>query len=294
VAKDEQLDVRTRDGRELFAVRRGRGAPTVVFEAGMCSSHHAWGAVFPAIAEITEAVAYDRSGLGRSPADPSPRSLARLVDDFNDLLDHLERSGSGPFVLVGHSWGGPIVRRAAGASPARIAGLVLVDQTDEGCRAYFTQANVRQTTWTVRLTPLLARLRITRLMVRRLAKRLPDEAAARMRAEDGTVAAAHTMCAELTDAIGDLQRLHDDPPAVPDVPITLISGAIPSTFEKKRREMLITAHRVRARSARQGRHVVAHQSGHMVPFTEPGVVIDEIVRIIATARERATGRGEVE
>jgi pimeloyl-ACP methyl ester carboxylesterase len=214
-----------------------------------------------------------------------------LVDDLSDLLDHLERGGSGPFVLVGHSWGGPIVRCAAAASPERIAGLVLVDQSDEGCSAYFTVANARQTRWTLRLAPVLAHLRITRLMVRRLAKRLPDEAASGMRAEDGTVAAVHTFCAELSDAISDLRALHDDPPAAPDEPITLISGAVPASFEKRRRDLLITAHRVRARSASQGRHVMAHQSGHMVPFTEPGVVIDEIARVVATARDTAAGRG---
>ena len=75
----------------------------------------------------TTAVVYDRSGLGRSPADPKSRTLHRLA---SDLLDHL---GHGPFVLVAHSWGGPIVRVAAAASPGRVAGLVLVDQTDEGC-----------------------------------------------------------------------------------------------------------------------------------------------------------------
>jgi pimeloyl-ACP methyl ester carboxylesterase len=47
-------------------------------------------------------------------------------------------------VLVGHSWGGPIVRVAAAGVPERIAGLVLVDQTDEGCDMFFSSASERQ------------------------------------------------------------------------------------------------------------------------------------------------------
>src|SRR6478735_2114039 len=102
-----EVTLRTRDGRELCAVRDGSGTPTVVFEAGMGGSHHMWGGVLPGVAEITDAVAYDRSGLGLSPPDPAPRSLGRLGDDLCDVLGQL---GDGPFLLVGHSWGGPIVR----------------------------------------------------------------------------------------------------------------------------------------------------------------------------------------
>lgn len=69
------------------------------------------------------------------------RRLHTLAEDLGDLLDHLERVGpGGPFLLVGHSWGGPLVRLAAAAQPARVAGPVLVDPTDESCDLLFQPA----------------------------------------------------------------------------------------------------------------------------------------------------------
>jgi pimeloyl-ACP methyl ester carboxylesterase len=226
---------RTRDGRELFVESSGSGTPVVVFEAGMGGSRCSWGAVTPAVAPRTTAVVYDRSGLGRSPHDPAPRVLSRLVDDLVDVLDHL---GDGPFVLVGHSWGGPIVRCAAAEVPDRVAGLVLVDQTDEGCDLFFAKAAERQVRLAGPLMPAMARLGLLRLAVRRLAAQLPEPAARAMRAEDGTVAAARTQQSEMAASLDDLRRLR------------------------------------------------AERSGHYVPFTEPQLVADEILRIVdATGAE---------
>lgn len=58
-----------------------------------------------------------------------------MADDLNDLLDGLEPSSG--FVQVGHSAGGPMVRLAASRRPDRVAGLVLVDPTDEAADLLF-------------------------------------------------------------------------------------------------------------------------------------------------------------
>lgn len=75
---------------------------------------------------------------------------------------------------MGHSWGGPIVRGAAARVPDRIAGLVLVDQTDEGCAMIISPANERFERLTRPVGPALARLGLLRLAVKRLAARLPE------------------------------------------------------------------------------------------------------------------------
>jgi len=272
--------VRTRDGRALHAVVHGAGGaatPTVVFEAGMGASRCSWGAVLPGVAERTRAVVYDRSGLGRSPADPAHRDLRRLVDDLVDVLDHF---APGPFVLVGHSWGGPIVRGAAAQRPDRIAGLVLVDATDEGCDLIMTKANERLERWTRPVMPLVARLGLVRMMVRKLAAQLPEPARSEMVAEDGTPAAMRAHLAESAGSIADLRRLRDHAEPEPDVPLTVISGARSSRLGRSRRDALIAAHRTRADAAAQGRHVLAPDSTHYVPFTDPALVTTEILRLI--------------
>jgi pimeloyl-ACP methyl ester carboxylesterase len=249
----------------------------VVFEAGMGASRNMWGAVAPLVAERTSTVVYDRSGLGRSPADAQPRTLHRLADDLGDVLDHL---GAGPFVLVGHSWGGPIVRVEASRTPERIAGVVLVDATDEDCELFYSKANERQSKMMIRFGPAMARLGLIRLGVKKLAVKLPQPAADRMRAEDGTVGAVRTMGAELVSCIADTRALRADPPQLPDVPVTVISGMVTTRVERGRRPELIAAHRARAAAHPRGRHVEATASSHNVPFTEPELIAAEIARIL--------------
>jgi pimeloyl-ACP methyl ester carboxylesterase len=286
---DDSGSATTRDGRTLHYVSRGRGSPTVVFESGMGSSRSAWGAVLPVVAARTRAVAYDRAGLGRSPADPAPRTLDRAADDLADLLDHL---GAGPFVLVGHSYGGPIVRLVtARATPGTIAGLVLVDQTDECCDLYYSPATLRQQRVITALLPAAARLGLLRLALARAGRALPPDDAADLRDEGSTVAAARAFRAEHADLTDDLRRLRDDQPGYPGVPVTLISGTRPVRVGQATRGALVEAHRRRAAALAAGRHVEAPRSGHLVMLTDPGVVAAEVLRIVDEVTDPAGPAG---
>ncbi|HYD09484.1 MAG TPA: alpha/beta hydrolase [Acidimicrobiales bacterium] len=280
------MTVRTRDGRSLHVERFGEGTPIVVFESGMGVSRAEWGAVVPAVATRTSAVVYDRSGLGRSPVDPQPRTLDRLASDLLDVLDDL---GDGPFVLVGHSWGGPIIRVAASRlAPARLAGLVLVDVTDERCDLFFESASERQARLSRAVMPLLARTGLLRIPVKRMARSLPEPWATAMRTEDMTLAATRTQLAELAGHIDDLRRLHDEPLVLPDVPVTVISGEKRGFMERNRRPELLRAHAATAASFPQGRHVLAPASSHYVPLTDAPLVVDEVLRIVDAARQSST------
>ena len=146
---NENGAVMMRDGRRVHVERLGACSPTVVFEAGMGVPRNSGVRSRRSSPSMTATVVYDRSGLGQSPPDP-PATSPALVDDLVDVLGHL---GDGPFVLVGHSWGGPIIRVRASRVPERIAGLVLVDQTDEGCELFFSKANEWQTRLDVAAPP---------------------------------------------------------------------------------------------------------------------------------------------
>jgi pimeloyl-ACP methyl ester carboxylesterase len=283
------LQVTTRDGRHLHAERHGQGTPVVVMEAGLGLSRNMWGAVVDEVASHTSVVLYDRSGLGRSAGDAAPRDLARLAEDLVDVLAVL---GDEPTVLVGHSWGGPVVRAAASLVPERIAALVLVDQTDERCDLFFGKANQRQVAWSPWLLPLLAKVGVLRRFVAKTAAPLPEPWRTAMRHEDGTAAAVQAQVAELAGSIDDLRRLRTSPVALPDVPVSVISGAKPGRGERHRRPALIEAHAATAAASPQGRHVLAERSGHLVPLSEPEVVVNEILRVAGVAVDRhAEGDG---
>lgn len=114
----------TADGvRSLIS--EGTGAPTVVFESGLGDGKEAWASVFPAISAHTHAVAYDRAGYGQSTRAALPRDGHQIVQELRSMLQ--AGGWPPPYVLVGHSLGGTIVKLFARAYPNEVAGVVLVD-----------------------------------------------------------------------------------------------------------------------------------------------------------------------
>jgi len=123
--RGEMIDL---GGRRLHVVRAGpKGAgPTVVLEHGAFGCGSDWAVVQARLAaKGLASVAYDRAGIGHSDPGPAPRDAQAINADLSALLAALGEAG--PFVLVGHSMGGLMVRRYALAHPDQVLGVVLVD-----------------------------------------------------------------------------------------------------------------------------------------------------------------------
>jgi pimeloyl-ACP methyl ester carboxylesterase len=115
-------------GHRMYYECSGRGAPTVVLDAGSPDTSATWRWVQPQIAQVTRVCAYDRAGLGRSSAAPRGRRTPRTqVHELRVLLDAAKIPG--PYVVVGHSWGGLLARLFAYVYPHQTAGAVLLDAT---------------------------------------------------------------------------------------------------------------------------------------------------------------------
>jgi pimeloyl-ACP methyl ester carboxylesterase len=130
VAQNDQriaVDGRSMRVRTLGVSDAGR-RPVVVFESGAGTGLNAWSDVLEGVSAFATVVAYDRAGIGASEDDgqpPTPRHVARKLRAL------LESTGVGPpYVLVGHSWGGLLIRVFAALYPTDVAGLVYVDSTD--------------------------------------------------------------------------------------------------------------------------------------------------------------------
>lgn len=114
-------------GFELWIHCEGTGSPTILLESGLGSGSYAWPSVFSVIAADTRTCKYDRAGIRESgvrPGYPST-SAGTMAGEMHRLLD--AAGIAGPFVIVGHSYGGMIARILADSYPDDVAGLVLVD-----------------------------------------------------------------------------------------------------------------------------------------------------------------------
>lgn len=128
-------------GYKLYIECTGSGSPTVVFEAGeggaaASNPLPAARGVRAEVAKDTRVCAYDRAGLGASDRRPSgPIATGqRYADELHALLTGANESG--PYVLVGPSYGGLIAMSYAKHHPGDTAGLVFVD-SDNACRCVF-------------------------------------------------------------------------------------------------------------------------------------------------------------
>ncbi|MCE7982877.1 MAG: alpha/beta hydrolase [Caldilinea sp. CFX5] len=117
------------NGRSLFLACAGDKKPTVLLEAGLGGDHTSWALVQPAVAELARVCSYDRAGLGASAPATTPRTSADVVQDLHQLL--AAAGESGPYLLVGHSFGGLFVRHFAHTYPDEVVGIILADAVHE-------------------------------------------------------------------------------------------------------------------------------------------------------------------
>ena len=105
------------------------GSPTVILDEGLAATSLGWSKVQPGVASFTRVCSYDRAGYGLSDPGPLPRTAGRMVMELHRLLQN--GGVPGPYVLVGHSFGGLITQLYTDTYPQEVAGLVLVDSVHE-------------------------------------------------------------------------------------------------------------------------------------------------------------------
>ncbi len=268
----------------------GPGGPVVVFEAGAGGGLATWGSVLGDVTDFAAVVAYDRAGLGGSESDgelPTPRHVA---ENLHELLEQV--GAEPPYVLVGHSLGGPYIRMFTGIYPDDVAGLVYVDPTP-----IVTEQDQRALDEAQGLSPEDSR------RARETAFESLTDAPAGLRAEVEAVI-------QLLDS--NFAEFHSLPP-VPDIPVAVLMAAEfnPSQWVMAARQAELSceprechARTVQVRTdmlsavvqeVTNGTLTVVTNSGHFIQTDDPDLVVWAIRRVVdASLAEPTTERIAVE
>jgi pimeloyl-ACP methyl ester carboxylesterase len=244
---------------QLHAVQSGEGAYTVVFESGFGSDLTVWRKVAPQIAKKAQVLTYSRAGAGKSPARAQALTLEQSGTELAQLL--AQRNLKPPYILVGHSYGGFLIRAFAAHHPEQVAGLVFVDPADEGLE------NV-----------------LRGIDPERVAKDQRDMLASMPPQWQGDLKQVQ----RILDA-GALPAM----PALPDVPAVLLTSVrsrggsdffleTPEVIKIKR-----ARHAAFMSQFSTGAHVFTPNSGHNIHMQEPDLVIGAIEQVMQAAAQKA-------
>ncbi|MFJ9850404.1 alpha/beta fold hydrolase [Streptomyces sp. NPDC101150] len=277
-------------GYRMHLLAEGESAtrPAVVWMPGGHAAGQAMHHLHTMLREHTRSILVDRPGSGWSDAGPFPRTTAT---EAAELLTALERAGEeGPFVFVGHSFGGLLVANAARRRPDLVAGLVLLDPTPPDVITYGPP------------NPAL-RQSGPRLFLRSAVRKLfgihpgteaesPPAAGARTRAD----CAAASIFRELTPAgmagagwqtmvydgdLGDLPLLLVAPRDLTGGEQLLDLAADPEEAARVRRFYLTTRERFLSTSTMARRIHTPEGTGHGFPDEVPGFVAETVLTLLS-------------
>lgn len=112
-----------------------KSGPTVILDAGMGGAAYSWILVQRGVEKFARVCSYDRAGIGLSDLGPNPRTSVEIAKELQILLH--KAAIKGPYILVGHSSGGINMRTFEALYPNEVYGMVLVDASNEDQTKFF-------------------------------------------------------------------------------------------------------------------------------------------------------------
>jgi pimeloyl-ACP methyl ester carboxylesterase len=296
-------------GHKLHLNCQGEGGPAVILDAALGASSLSWSLVVPGVAAITRACVYDRAGFGWSDAGPLPRTAGRIADELYELLRRA--SVPPPWLLVGHSYGGLVMRLAAARHPHKVAGLVLIEpahpeewvrpseeqwkQIVRGTRLcrHGAQATRLGVGKAIAALVGVGALGMARVVVKLVSRgslqradeniltpvwKLPPETRPLLR-QIWTQPKFFESLGSQIESISESARqvLSEAPNHYGDLPLVVVTGA-------KASEQRMCADEALAHRSARGRHVIVDNTGHWIPLDAPGAVVDVVLDVVHEIR----------
>ena len=286
----------------LHVNEQGQGEPCVIFESGIAASSLSWTFVQPEVAKLTRTISYDRAGLGWSDPCRIPRTLNDILSELDALL--LAAAIPGPYLLVGHSFGGLLIRAWAARHADQVAGLVFVDPVSltywshcsrhEERRLILGASFARRGKWLARFGVVRAALAALTgrgaAFSRFIGKTTAREAMGtlkRMTAEirklppaTWPIIRSHWSGPKCMAALGAylrcLPQAAQEASAMPlprNIPFIILSAANATEAELAERNSWV-------RQSEAGRHQVVPGAGHWIPLECPNAIISAVEQLL--------------
>jgi len=231
------------------------GDLTILLEAGGGMDSNEWSKLAPELAQKTDAtiVSYDRAGFGKSDLPENKQDMKEEIEWLWIGLQKLKLNKN--LILVGHSFGGWMIRLIASEHPDVVRGMVFVDPfTNEFVDLLGIEYLDNH--------PMIGKLPFDTSQ--------PDKLTKHQRA--------------LVRMIGDglspkmeIMRKTSIPPGIPVLLITSGRQFLPKTEEQ---EAWRRAHEQMITSIKGATLIVAEESDHMIPFRQPGLIIEAVIKVI--------------
>lgn len=287
-------------GRHMQIDCRGSGSPIVVFESGLDTMGSlSWSAVHDAVASTTRACAYSRPGIMWS----DPRTQKFEPDgEARDLHALLTAAGEkAPYVLVGHSLGGPYIMNFTRLFPQDVAGLVFVDASHADQLARLAEATGKKMEageGMMKVASALSWTGITRILASRGddGGNFPPQAKA---ANNAYISRSIGPALEELEALpatlaaaGQLRQLGDRPlvvlTATKPLPEAVMKAAELTPEQGHKMQAAWKAlHDDEASWSHHSRHELVPEATHYIQFDKPDVVIAAVKEVVGDVRAGA-------
>ena len=267
----------------------GQGSPTVILEAGQGDYSLIWAYVQPEVAKTNRVCSYDRAGYGWSEPSSNPRTANVEMEELHTLL--VNANVLGPYVLVGHSLGGMLMRVYAHNYPDEVVGMVLVDSYHEErpIRNPEVTTLTQEMAGQFRTFALLSSAGIMALAPQSIPNRgLPEDAYAQYQAITATTAYFETFNVEIfatPASAAEARALHMN--SFDNMPLIVISPGqwdVIASFSDAENQQLWTAFQAQQSElvalSSVSKQIIAEQSGHDIQLDQPDIVINAIREIV--------------
>jgi pimeloyl-ACP methyl ester carboxylesterase len=278
----------------LHARIDGQGGPTVVLESPLGGSHLGWSLVQLGLATHTTVLSYDRAGYGWSGKGPRPRTADRLTDELWQLL--VKSGVPKPYILVGQSFGGTLVRLLSIKHPEETAALLLIETSHENMFARMPEAleEVNAAKRQMAIIRLLAPLGLMRVMKKPLGEGSMDILPHELR--PAARAAGYRLCwlgavADETSVIEtSLTQVRKavaakGPGPFTKMPVVVLTRGRPlDDKEAASYEIWMDMQKDLAASSTHGSYLVIEGSGHFIQADNPGTIIESVLHLLGQIR----------